>query len=194
MGGYLDDSIEKLIERDQIAFRALVEEYQNKFLSMAYKYTNNYNDAEDLCQEIFIKVYKNLPSFKNKSKLSTWLYKIAINTCIDWNRKNINSRISLMNLRNKEVKDVKSSYDTEDIIIYKEYQKIIHKTVYSLKDKYKSIVILYHFNQLSYKEISNILNIPTKTIETRLYRARKQIKTKLIKEGFGGEIIELQKT
>ncbi|GKX31838.1 RNA polymerase sigma factor [Vallitalea longa] len=190
----MDDSIEKLIERDQIAFRALVEEYQNRFLSMAYKYTNDYNDAEDLCQEIFIKIYQNISSFKNKSKLSTWLYKIAINTCIDWGRKDKRNLSSLMNFGDKEVKQVKSNHNTEDIIIYKEYQKVIHNTVYSLKDKYKSIIILYHFNQLTYKEISSILNISTKTIETRLYRARKQIKTKLIKEGFGGEIIELQKT
>lgn len=189
----MDDSIKKLIERDQIAFRGLVEEYQSRFLSMAYKYTNDYNFAEDLCQEIFIKIYKNLPKFRNKSQLSTWLYKIAVNTCIDWNRRNNSKNIKVINIKDNEVTKVKSQDNTEKTIIYKEYQQVIHKTVYGLKDKYKSIIILYYFNHLTYNEISKILNIPIKTIETRLYRARKIIKTKLLKEGFGGEIIELQK-
>lgn len=193
-GGYLDDYIKNLIEKDQIAFRKLVEEYQSKFLTMAYKFTNDYNDAEDLCQEIFIKVYRNLSGFKNQSKLSTWLYKIAINTCLDWNRRNKPKIFNITNIMDKSVKELSSKHNTEQIIIYKERQQMVHNAVYSLKDKYKTIVILYHFNQLSYKEISFILNIPVKTIETRLYRGRKQIKEQLMKEGFGGEIIELQKT
>ncbi|WP_193774505.1 RNA polymerase sigma factor [Vallitalea guaymasensis] len=190
----MDDYIKNLIEKDQIAFRKLVEEYQSKFLTMAYKFTDDYNDAEDLCQEIFIKVYRNLSGFKNQSKLSTWLYKIAINTCLDWNRRNKPKIFNITNIMDKSVKELSSKHNTEQIIIYKERQQMVHNAVYSLKDKYKTIVILYHFNQLSYKEISFILNIPVKTIETRLYRGRKQIKEQLMKEGFGGEIIELQKT
>lgn len=193
-GGYLDDYIQNLIEQDQIAFKKLVGEYENRFLTMAYKFTNNYNDAEDLCQEIFIKVYRSLPAFKNRSKLSTWLYKVAVNTCLDWNRRNKPNFFNMISIMDKSVKGLSSNHNTEQIIIYKERQQMVHNAVYSLKDKYKTIIILYHFNQLSYKEIAQVLDIPMKTIETRLYRARKQIKEQLMKEGFGGEVIELQKT
>lgn len=188
----MEKYIKNLINKDQIAFGKLVEEYQTKFLSMAYKFTNDYNDAEDLCQEIFIKVYKNLTGFKNQSKLSTWLYKIAMNTCLDWSRRNKPNILNIINIMDKSVRGIKDKNNTEQIILYKERQHMVHKAVYNLKDKYKTIIILYHFNQLSYKEISYILNIPVKTIETRLYRGRKLIKEQLVKEGFGGEIIELQ--
>jgi RNA polymerase sigma-70 factor (ECF subfamily) len=190
----LDENyIEQLKRQDQIAFRQLVTEYQSYFLTMAYKFTNNYSDAEDLSQEIFIKVYNSLPRFKGHSKLSTWLYKIAMNTCLDWKRKTKINLHSIIHVLDKSVEDMRNKHTTEEIIVYKENQQIIHKAVFGLKDKYKSIVILYHFNQLSYKEISYIMDIPIKTVETRLYRARKQIKDKLIEQGIGGEIIEIQR-
>jgi RNA polymerase sigma-70 factor (ECF subfamily) len=190
----LDENyIEQLKRQDQIAFRQLVTEYQSYFLTMAYKFTNNYSDAEDLSQEIFIKVYNSLPRFKGHSKLSTWLYKIAMNTCLDWKRKTKINLHSIIHVLDKSVEEMRNKHTTEEIIVYKENQQIIHKAVFGLKDKYKSIVILYHFNQLSYKEISYIMDIPIKTVETRLYRARKQIKDKLIKQGIGGEIIEIQR-
>lgn len=188
-----ENYIEQLKRQDQIAFRQLVTEYQSYFLTMAYKFTNNYSDAEDLSQEIFIKVYNSLPRFKGHSKLSTWLYKIAMNTCLDWKRKTKINLHSIIHVLDKSVEEMRNKHTTEEIIVYKENQQIIHKAVFGLKDKYKSIVILYHFNQLSYKEISYIMDIPIKTVETRLYRARKQIKDKLIKQGIGGEIIEIQR-
>ncbi|MCT4542702.1 MAG: RNA polymerase sigma factor [Vallitalea sp.] len=188
-----ENYIEQLKRQDQIAFRQLVTEYQSYFLTMAYKFTNNYSDAEDLSQEIFIKVYNSLPRFKGHSKLSTWLYKIAMNTCLDWKRKTKINLHSIIHVLDKSVEDMRNKHTTEEIIVYKENQQIIHKAVFGLKDKYKSIVILYHFNQLSYKEISYIMDIPIKTVETRLYRARKQIKDKLIEQGIGGEIIEIQR-
>lgn len=184
--------MKNLMMQDQHAFQNLVEEYQSCFfLTMAYKFTNNYTEAEDLCQEIFIKVYGALPSFKGQSQLSTWLYRIAVNRCLDWKRRTKPGLFQMVNI--SEISPgLKTNRSTEDEVIYKEKQEFIHKTVYSLKDKYKTIVILYHFNGLSYKEISEVLSLPVKTIETRLYRARKQIKDKLVRQGYGGEVVEVQ--
>ncbi|QUI20983.1 RNA polymerase sigma factor [Vallitalea pronyensis] len=179
------------MKQDQHAFQHLVEDYQSSFLTMAYKFTNHYTDAEDLCQEIFIKVYKALPTYRKKSQLSTWLYRIAVNRCLDWKRRSKSSLFQMVNLSDFSP-GLKTNRSTEEEVIYKEKQQFIHQTVYNLKDKYKTIVILYHFNGLSYKEISEILNLPVKTIETRLYRARKQIKDKLMHQGYGGDIIEVQ--
>lgn len=186
-----DWHIDNLIRQDEIAFRQLVEDYQSRFLTMAYKYTNNYTEAEDLCQEIFIRVYRALPTFQKNSKLSTWLYKVAVNRCLDWKRKTKSGLLQMMNISELMAK-APTDRSAEDRVIYREKQQYIHEVVYSLKDKYKTIIILYHFNELSYKEISDILEIPVKTIETRLYRARKQIKERLMRQGYGGEVIEIQ--
>ncbi len=188
-----EENIRQLRQHNQKAFQELVIENQSRILTMAYKFTNNYNDAEDLCQDIFIKIYQYLPDFKYQCKLSTWIYKIAMNTCLDWKRKSKRRFFDKLSFTDQKVKEVKDNACVEDIVVYKEKQQMVHLAVKSLKDKYKAVIILYHFNHLTYKEISYILDLPVKTIETRLYRARKQLKDKLIKEGYGGEAIEVQR-
>ena len=181
--------IQQLKNKDKEAFNSFIQDYQKKIVNMAYKYTNDYIEAQDLAQEVFIKVYKNIHTFDERSKLSTWLYKIAVNTCLDWKRKKANKLLDLFSSvdTSKEKSNIKSP---EESMIYKEKQLAIHRAIYELKDKYKTVIILYHFNELSYAQISEILDLPIKTIETRLYRGRKKLKDKLLSEEIRGELYE----
>ncbi len=178
--------IKKLQQGNKKVFSTLVDDYKNKIFSMAYKFTNDYCEAQDLAQEIFLKIYKEVSSFNGDSKLSTWIYKVSINTCLDWKRKNARENVIDFTSISRDVDCNILNYIhsdeelPEDKIIKDEKQKEIHSIIFDMSDIYKSIIIMYHFNNMSYEEIANTLNISKKTVETRLYRARKILKTKLM--------------
>ncbi len=172
-------------------FSKLVDIYKNRIFSLAYKFTNDYTEAQDLSQEIFIKVFNNLNKFRFESSPSTWVYKIATNICIDYKRKNkkqvLNFNEDFMGEAHVDIDTSSRSSSPEEIVISDEKHREVHRVVYKLPDIYKTAIVMYHFNELSYKEISRILNISEKTVETRLYRARRLLKNELSKKNLGGE-------
>ncbi|WIV11393.1 sigma-70 family RNA polymerase sigma factor [Proteiniborus sp. MB09-C3] len=167
-------------------FKEIVELFKNRIFGMAYKFTNNYDEAQDLSQEIFLKVYKEISGFRFESKLSTWIYRISINTCLDWKRKNSKVKILSTSIINDddETIDIDIRDDNplpDEAFIRSENQREVHKLVHGLPDKYKTVIIMYHFNSMSYQDISTALNVPERTVETRLYRARRLLKDELTK-------------
>ena len=175
-------------EGDKNSFAQLVDTYKNKIYSMAYKFTNDYVDAQDLAQEIFIKVYGQIGRFQGNSKLSTWIYKVGINTCIDWKRKKDRLRetsLTDLNLTKHNhiiINNTILDKTPENKTIHNEEQRELHQIIYNMSEIYKIVIIMYHFNNMSYEEIGKNLNIPIKTVETRLYRARKILRSKLSKQ------------
>lgn len=182
-----DEGIIKQVQNGNIeAYGLLIERYKNLIFNLIFKYTNCYEDSQDIAQEVFIKVYKQIHTFKYQSKISTWLYRIATNSCIDWDRKRRKewNNISL-------VDEMAADHDEgpEAQIIFSEQKEFIRDIINKMPEKYKLLLILYHFQDLKYKEISEILDIPEKTIETRLYRARKHIKKEVEMMNRGGEAL-----
>lgn len=181
---------------DKNSFSKLVDNYKNRIYSMAYKFTNDYGEAQDLAQEIFIKIYRQIKGFQGNSQLSTWIYRVGMNTCIDWKRKTDNLKetnltaLSETKLSYMSRNNTSSDRSPENKAIYDEEQAELHKTIYEMSDIYKAVIIMYHFNNMSYDEIGKALDIPIKTVETRLYRARKMLKTKLYKQTiFNAEVM-----
>ena len=172
---------------DDNYFPQLLDLYKNRIFALAYKFTNNYDESQDLSQDIFLKVYRELSSFNFQSKFSTWIYKVATNTCIDWNKKN--KLISLTSIDDiNEENGLSSDYSTpEESVLSLEKHKEIHGIIYKMPNIYKTVIIMYHLNNMSYKEISKALDISDKTVETRLYRARRLLKDELKKINIGGE-------
>jgi len=183
----------ELKKGNYIIFSEIVDLYKRRVFSMTYKFTNNYDEAQDLAQDIFLKIYKELGGFRFESKLSTWIYRVSINMCLDWKRKN--SRVKVINLTgmskgNDEEPTIDIIDDSplpEEKLIVLEDKQLVHKVIYQLPDIYKAVIIMYHFNNMSYSEIAQTLDIPEKTVETRLYRGRRILKEKLADFRFGGE-------
>lgn len=169
-----------------MVFREIIELFKNRVFGMAYKFTNDYDEAQDLSQEIFLKIYKEIERFRFESKLSTWIYRISINTCLDWKRKHSKIKILSTSISNddSEIVEIDIKDDNplpEEAIIHSENQKEIHELICGLPDKYKTVIIMYHFNNMSYQDISITLNVPERTVETRLYRARRLLKDEITK-------------
>lgn len=186
-----EDIIAYVLKGKGELFSILVERYQTKVYSTAYNYTHDREEAMDLTQEVFIKVYNNLHSYKSKALFSTWLYRITVNRCIDWTRKKRLQTVSALQDGEDEtgIYDtiVDSSWDPEETVVRQEDAESIRAIVEELPEIYKTAIILYYFEDFSPKEIAEIIEVPRRTVETRLFRAKNMLKLRLEKLRYGGE-------
>lgn len=176
--------IKKAIDGDEAAYKQLLENYRGAIYNLLYKMVRNKEETEDLLQEAFMKAFNALPSFNEEYAFSTWLYKIAINNCIDHMRKkklktySINKPVQAKDGElDREFPDTSMSPDKE--VLSKERSKIIESAIAELPENYKVAIILRHSEEKSYEEIAQILNIPLGTVKARIFRAREMLKKKL---------------
>lgn len=158
--------------------------YGNDILRTAYIYLKDIHLAEDVFQDVFIKVYKNFHKFNGKSSEKTWILTITMNTCRDLLRNSwIKKVLRFDDTEYGVFNSTENSNDLEDMVIKNiEYQDILKK-VMDLPKKYKEVILLYYYQELSTCEISKILKIPEGTVRSRLYRARG-----ILKYNIGGSI------
>lgn len=176
--------IDRALSGDQRAYSDLVNKYRDLIFNLIYRMIGNREEAEDLVQEIFIKAFSALPTFNEQYAFSTWLYKIAVNHCIDTLRKKKLPTLPLDKPISFKDKELRREYpdlspSPEGKLISKERTEIIQKAIHSLPEKYRSVILLRHTEEKSYEEISTILNIPIGTVKARLFRARELLKKKL---------------
>ncbi len=165
-------------EDDQTAFAELMERYRESIYFMFLKMVHNKDDAEDLMIESFGKAFKNLHNYKPSYAFSTWLYRIATNNGIDYIRKKRVSTTSLDNpFTNKdgdelnlEVRDFRP--DPEEELIKTQKKNNLREVVSTLKPRYKRLIELRYFEEFSYEEIADELNIPIGTVKAQLFRAK----------------------
>ncbi len=180
-----------LVERCQQgiseAFDELVLEYQKKVFNVAYRLLNNYDDANDIAQEVFVRAYKNIGGFRKESSIFTWLYRITVNLSmnrlkvLNRERKRLDSLDDPVSTEEGEVKKEISANDPlpSDILVQKERNELIQKALTSLDDEFRTILVLRDIKSLSYEEIAQILKINVGTVKSRLHRGRMMLKDKL---------------
>jgi len=156
-------------------FRQIVIDYQDKIYRLCWSYVQNEDDRKDLLQNILIRIWKSLDSFKDKSSLSTWIFRLTINTSIDFIRRNKkNNRLSTQT----DISDlniVDHSNDVEKSLIISENIVLLHKFINQLSFVDKTLVYFY-LEDLKYKEIADILGISEKNVSVKLYRIKKILK------------------
>jgi RNA polymerase sigma-70 factor (ECF subfamily) len=169
---------------DQRAFAELVELYKDKIFHLAYRMLNNRHEAEDVVQDTFLRVYKNLERYDENQKFSTWIYRIGTNLCIDRLRKRKPTYSLDAEMNDQEGIDGYAMIPSEDRTPETEYmlsetQQMIRQAIDSLPAKYKTVMVLRYMQELSLQEISDVLDMPVTTIKTRVHRGREFLRKKL---------------
>lgn len=172
--------IERSRQGDEEAFGALVNKYKTKVFNLAYSFTRNKETADDLAQEIFIKVYYALEKFKFKSRFGTWLYRIAVNHIKDHLRKHGKERIISLEALGKEPSQAENEIQKKENTQEKaERKKLLYRALQSLPEKHQVILTMRDIQGHSYEEIAGILKLSPGTVDSRLHRARKMLRKKI---------------
>ncbi|MFV0501697.1 MAG: RNA polymerase sigma factor [Bacteroidales bacterium] len=162
------------------AFEDFFEQYKLKVMNLCYGMLHNRDDAEDLVQDIFVELYTSSGKFKGNSKLSTWLYRIAVNKTINHIRKN---KIKNLFLNIDDKSNVFVEEERVDLTI-EEREKIaeLHKFIDKLPSKQKIALTLFVYDELPQKEIAEIMGVSVNSVEVLVFRAKQSIKKLMIKE------------
>jgi RNA polymerase sigma-70 factor (ECF subfamily) len=180
------EMIKEVAQRDENAFEQLVKKYQQSIFNVIYRHVGNNDDAEDIAQEVFIKVWRHAKSFKGKSKFSTWLYRIVVNQCHDHRHKSKHMAESLDDLMQKEV--IPEALKYERNVELEGKTEIIRKTVEELPERQRIALILSQFEEKSYREIAQIMGTSLPSVESLIFRAKVALKKKLLPLKKNGKI------
>lgn len=168
--------IERCIEGDRQAFETLLIQYEKPVFNAAYRMLNNKEDASDVTQTVFLKVYENFSSFDPSRRFFSWIYRITLNESLNW----LGKQNRLEPLQHETADD---GLSPEQEVDSAKLSAEIQAALMTLKTDYRTVIILKHFLGCSYMEISDVLEIPEKTVKSRLYSARQQLKDVLTDTG-----------
>ncbi len=173
--------VSSLKERQEEAFRVLVRQYQGRLFSIAYGITLDREASLDIVQEVFLKVFQKIHTFREDSRLSTWLHRITVNLCLNWKRR----WKRRFKWRHQTIESSKTAdhleleaddYSPEAFYQRKELGEILWKTLSKLPEQARAVLVLKELEGLSYEEIAKILKIQKGTVSSRLFYARKRLK------------------
>lgn len=168
--------VNRCLAGDVNAFEILIERYKRAVYNTAYRMMGSREDAEDVSQEAFVRMYNSLSKYNPEYKFITWAMKVTTNLCLDSLRKRKGEMVSIDD--SFEIKDEKDTPEEE--YIRKENQKLVQDAIMKLPDKYREFLILFHQRNLSYQEIIDITGESLTIVKNRLYRARQMLKEELV--------------
>ncbi len=180
--------IAKIVGGDTNAFTELVDRYKDMVYTLALRMLKNREDAEEVSQDTFIKVFKAIHKFKGRSKLSTWIYRVAYNTCLD-SLKKIKLTQNNVAIDSYTEYQIKMIDDALDEIEEQEQKQVIQDCIQMLTSTDSVLLTLFYFEELSLIEISKVINIKPNNVKVKLYRARKNL-AKVLELKLEPEIIE----
>jgi RNA polymerase sigma-70 factor (ECF subfamily) len=180
--------IELLKQGNEQAFKKLVETHQKLVVNTCFGMVQNREDAEDIAQDVFIEVYRNIKKFRADSKLSTWLYRIAVNRSLNHIRDNKRNRWFYsfedeVATKNREIQQLRSSKADQPEFELENKQRaiILHEAISNLPKNQKVAFTLSKYEELSYQEIAEVMELSVSSIESLLFRAKKGLQKKLYK-------------
>ncbi len=182
--------IKKLQAGDHSAFKKLFDDYRVMIFNVCLSMLSNQQEAEDITQDVFFQAYKSIKRFRAESKLSTWLYRIAVNHCLNHERRKKQERWLSLDFifesqgdenQSERALSVIASGDSPDVVLEKSKRKrVVQQAINSLPKKQRIAVILHRYEGLSYKEIAEVMKCSLASVESRLHRAKVNMAKKLL--------------
>jgi RNA polymerase sigma-70 factor (ECF subfamily) len=177
----MDDKnlVQECLAGNTQAFESLIDKYQKKIFNIVYRMADNYDDAEDITQSVFIKVYEKLNRFNPKYKFFSWLYRITMNESLNY----LNQKKRLTELNSALLVNEKTPEKEYDEL---ELSEQIQDAIMDIKLEGRVLILLKHLEGFSYRELAYILDLSEKKVKSRLFYARQELKNVLTKRGIVG--------
>lgn len=180
------DLMLRLKDGDQSAFRELVERHKLSVLNLCLRFVGNKADAEDLAQEVFIRIFQAAPTYEVKAAFTTWVYRIAVNLCLNHQRRkkiiqffSLNHKYSPNSQFDDRQPEIPVSENPDTEFERKELQQLVQDAIQSLPENQRTVIILHRYHELSYQEIAAVLDTSVSAVESRLHRAKENLKKRL---------------
>ena len=179
--------VERCRHKDNEAFSVLVDRHKRMVFSCAYRMVGDELEAEDIAQDVFMRVYQAIPHFRGESKFSTWLYKIVSNVCLNRLRK-VNPEMVSIEANEEEQKFsplrlADGNNTPEANFEWKHFRQRVREIVAALPPQYSAVVTLRHLQGMAYDEIAIALDLPLGTVKTHLFRAKERMRELLEQDG-----------
>lgn len=189
--------IYKTRQGDTASFGILVDRYQQGVFNLALRMVGHPEDARDITQEAFIRAYRSLTNFRYEAGFKTWLYRIASNACLDHLRRRSRQSAWKAEIPPEAGGDGLENIPAdcpgpEETLIRREREAAVKRALDSLPESYRLPLVMQHYQKMSYREIAAALDLPEKTVATRLYRAKMQLR-ELLTGGESGEVLGSEK-
>lgn len=168
-----EELVQRSMDGDVESFNQLVRRWERPIYALAYRTIGREEDARDVCQETFLRAFRGLPGFKGQAKFSSWLYRIALNLCRDWIRRQRRTPVvatpeglDLVELASEQgpVESV------EDLVARREMSRAVSEAMRLLPDEQRTAIILKEYHGLTFQEIADLQGCPLSTVKTRLYQ------------------------
>jgi len=189
--------VERLVARDERAFNDLVRAYERRVFALVLRMIGSRAEAEDLAQEVFVQVFKAIGSFRGEAKLSTWVYRIAINLCKNRSKylrvrhageeeelEALQDRVPMGDAKGANVAHIERP---DEMVAGREVELVVRRAILELEPSFRECLVLRDVEDLSYEEIGSITGLPEGTVKSRIHRARAQLR-ELVERALGEKI------
>jgi RNA polymerase sigma-70 factor (ECF subfamily) len=177
---------EELVSRaasgDSESFNQLIRRWERPIFALAYRTIGREEDARDVCQETFLRAYRALPSFRGQAKFSSWLYRITLNLCRDWARRERRTPV-VQAPEDADLFDLAAatepSESIEDLVARKDLARAVQQVMRRLPEEQRTAIILKEYHGLTFQEIADLVGCPLSTVKTRLYQGLSVVRREL---------------
>jgi RNA polymerase sigma-70 factor (ECF subfamily) len=168
-----EELVAKSVGGDAESFNELILRWERPIYALAYRTIGREEDARDVCQETFLRAFRALPGFRGQAKFSSWLYRIALNLCRDWMRRERRvptvqapEGVDLLDL----AAAAEPSESIEDLVARKDLARVVERVMARLPEEQRTAIVLKEFHGLTFREIADLVGCPLSTVKTRLYQ------------------------
>jgi RNA polymerase sigma-70 factor (ECF subfamily) len=181
------DLLERIRTGEQRAFVVLIDRYKARIYHTTLRILGNREDAEEAAQDTFVRAFRGLENFREDSTFSTWIYRICVNTCL--NRLESRKRFKAQDIDNTPIEELPFMESPESSFGEEDLQRRIFASMEKLPEKYRTVLVLYHIQHLTYQEIAEIMQMSMGSVKTHLFRARALLRELVLREFSHEELV-----
>ena len=181
-----EELVARLVGGDHDSFNELILRWERPIYALAYRTIGREEDARDVCQETFLRAFRALPGFRSQAKFSSWLYRIALNLCRDWMRRQRRAAVEQAPERMDVIElaaAAEPSVSIEDLVARRDQMRGVERAMTRLPEEQRTAIVLKEYHGLTFQEIADLVGCPLSTVKTRVYQGLAVLRRELAKDG-----------